>query len=138
MNLSTHEKLLVTQTFYQIMSISDRAATKFYNRLFEIAPESKPMFDDTNMIEMRKKFIDMIATVVYSLDSIEQVKQAIRQLGERHKEYGVDKPDYDKVREAFLWMLKNELSTEYTSEVQQAWETVYDWIFITATDGLYD
>lgn len=138
MNLSTHEKLLVTQTFYQIMAISDRASQNFYNRLFEIAPEAKPMFDESNMIEMRKKFIDMIATVVYSLDSIDHIKQAIRRLGERHKEYGVSKVDYDKVREAFMWMLKTELRTEFTPDVEQAWQTVYDWIFTTATEGLYD
>jgi len=138
MNLTAEEKQLVTQSFYRIMAISDRAAGKFYDRLFEIAPQTEPMFDKSNMLEMRKKFIDMIATVVYSLDAIEQVTGAVQRLGERHKDYGVAKVDYDKVREAFLWMLETELGTEYTPEVDKAWQVIYEWMYATATDGLYE
>lgn len=138
MDLTTHEKLLVTQTFYQIMSIAERASAKFYDRLFEIAPESKAMFATSDMAILKRKFIDMIAMVVYSLDSIEKIIGPIKQMGERHQAYGVSKLDYGKVREAFLWMLKTELASDYTEEVDLAWQTVYDWIFETATAGLYD
>lgn len=138
MALTDQEKLLVSKTFYQIVPISDRASEKFYNRLFEIAPEVQPMFNKANMAEQRKKLIDMIALVVYSLDNIEKVTGAIKKLGERHKGYGVGKEDYAKVGAAFLWMLESELGDDYTAEVAAAWEKTYDLLSSTASEGIYD
>lgn len=138
MNLTDQEKLLISKTFYQIVPISDRASDKFYNRLFEIAPEVKPLFGSTNMLEQRKKMIDMIAMVVYSLNNMENVQSAIHKLGERHKGYGVDKEDYKKVEEAFLWMLQSELGADYTPDAANAWHKMYQILADTATDGVYE
>lgn len=136
--LTPQEKLLVNKTFYQIVPISDRASEKFYNRLFEIAPEVQPLFNKANMAEQRKKLIDMIALVVYSLDNIEKVTGALKKLGERHQGYGVGADDYAKVGEAFLWMLDSELGEDYTPEVAEAWTKTYQLLSETATDGIYE
>ncbi len=136
--LTQQEKMLVNKTFYQIVPISDRASEKFYNRLFEIAPEVQPLFNKANMTEQRKKLIDMIALVVYSLDNIEKVVGAIQKLGERHKDYGVSQEDYAKVGAAFLWMLESELGADYTPEVADAWTKTYQLLSDTATAGVYD
>lgn len=136
--LSDQEKLLVTKTFYQIVPISGRASEKFYGRLFESAPEVEGLFRKANMGEQRKKLIDMIALVVYSLDNIDKVKSAIHKLGERHKGYGVREEDYAKVRNAFLWMLESELGEDFTADVSAAWEKTFLMLEEYATEGIYE
>lgn len=138
LTLTAQEKALVTKTFYQIVPISDRAAEKFYHRLFETAPEIQHLFKKTDMTEQRKKLIDMIALVVFSLDNIEKVSGAMKKLGERHIKYGVGKEDYAKVGSAFMWMLESELEADYTPEVATAWEKTYQLLTESATDGIYD
>jgi hemoglobin-like flavoprotein len=138
MTLTPEEKAIVTKTFYQIVPISDRAAEKFYRRLFEIAPEVESLFGKANMSEQRKKLIDMIALVVYSLDNLEKVSGAMKKLGERHVKYGVNKEDYAKVTSSFLWMLESELGTDYTPEVATAWEKTFQLLTTSATEGIYE
>ena len=134
--LSAEEKLLVNKTFYQITPISDRASERFYARLFEIAPEMRNLFKKADMREQRKKLIDMVALVVYSLENIEKVKVALHNLGERHVEYGVKMDDYTTVGQAFLWMLEQELGEDYTPETEAAWTKTWNLMTEIATQDL--
>lgn len=135
-SLSTEEKLLINKTFYQITPISDRASERFYARLFEIAPEMRNLFQKADMREQRKKLIDMVALVVYSLENIEKVKIALQNLGERHVEYGVQLEDYTTVGSAFLWMLEQELGEDYTPETADAWTKTWQLMTEIATQDL--
>ena len=40
---------LVKSTFEQVRPVSDAAASMFYDRLFEIEPATKPLFDGVDM-----------------------------------------------------------------------------------------
>lgn len=138
MELTKEEKLLVNKTFYQITPVSDRASERFYTRLFEIAPEVRPLFGKAEMRKQRKKLIDMIALVVYSLDNFDKVTKALQSLGQRHIEYGVTKEQYAIVGQALLWMLEQELGDDWTSEVAVAWTKTYEIIVQISTEGVYD
>jgi hemoglobin-like flavoprotein len=67
----------------------------------------------------------MLALAVSSLDRMEQLLPAVRSLGARHVEYGVQDKDYDTVGQALLWTLGKGLGEAFTPEVEVAWSNVY-------------
>ena len=54
----------------------------FYDRLFAIAPEVRPMFPQ-DLKEQKKKLISMLATAVTNLHQTEKIIPAVQELGTR-------------------------------------------------------
>ena len=133
MELSSQEKALLTKSFYQIVPISERVATMFYDRLFEAHPEVQPLFQSTDMRVQRKKLIDMLALVVYSIDNMSKVEEAIQKLGERHVNYGVKDEQYPVVRDVFVWTLNQELGDDLDDETEAVWIKVFNALAEMAT-----
>ncbi|HYC64548.1 MAG TPA: hemin receptor, partial [Reyranellaceae bacterium] len=71
---------LVQMSFAKVAPIADTAADLFYSRLFEIAPEVRPMFPD-DLSEQKKKLMSMLGTVVSGLSRLEMMIPAIQMLG---------------------------------------------------------
>ena len=59
----------------------------FYDRLFEIAPQTRAMFH-VDMIEQRRKLMAMLAAVVKGLGNLEQILPAASALAKRDVSYG--------------------------------------------------
>jgi len=87
---------LVQDSFAKVALISEAAAVLFYDRLFDIAPQTKAMFPD-DMIEQRRKLMAMLATVVKGLGNLEQVLPAASALAKRHVSYGAKAEHYPVV-----------------------------------------
>jgi hemoglobin-like flavoprotein len=115
---------LVTSTWALVKPISEQAAAMFYARLFETAPEVKPLFT-SDMTEQGKKLMTMIDTAVSHLDDLESVIPAVQDSGRRHVGYGVKEEDYAKVASALLWTLEQGLGDAFTDEVKEAWTVTY-------------
>lgn len=67
---------LIQQSFAKVVPIADQAAVLFYDRLFEIAPDVKPMFHDADMAEQRRKLMETLGIVVTGLSRLETVLPA--------------------------------------------------------------
>jgi hemoglobin-like flavoprotein len=115
---------LVKTSWTQIVPISDQAAQLFYARLFEVAPEVKPLFKG-DMIEQGAKLMMMLNTAVNSLERLDQIVPAIQAMGRRHVDYGVKDEHYDYVGEALLWALEQGLGDGFTDEIKAAWTDTY-------------
>lgn len=74
----------------------------FYNRLFEIAPEVKPMFSKTTMPEQSKKLLTMLSYVIAKLDKLDDIIEEVKKLAQRHQGYGVEVAHYTAVATALL------------------------------------
>src|SRR3954468_418635 len=122
--VTDRQKTLVQTTFQTIVPIAADAAVLFYQRLFEIAPELRPMFRG-DMTEQRKKLMQMLTAAVKGLDRLEQFVPVVQELGRRHGAYGVTDAHYDTVGAALLWTLDRGLGSGFTPEVEEAWTTVY-------------
>src|SRR3954468_4886081 len=122
--VTDRQKTLVQTTFQTIVPIAADAAVLFYQRLFEIAPELRPMFR-SDMTEQRKKLMQMLTAAVKGLDRLEQLVPVVQDLGRRHVGYGVEDKHYDTVGAALLWTLEMGLGEAFTPEVKDAWATVY-------------
>ena len=116
---------LVQISFSQVVPIADQAAMLFYDRLFEIAPQVKPMFRDADMAEQRRKLMATLGIVVAGLTRLETVLPAASALVKKHVSYGVKDEHYPIVGSALLWTLEKGLGEAWTPETADAWTTAY-------------
>lgn len=115
---------LVQDSFKKVLPIAPQAADLFYGRLFEIAPQVKPLFP-ADLTEQKKKLMMMIATAVNNLHQVETIVPAVQDLGRRHVNYGVTADHYKPVGEALIWTLEKGLGDAFTPDVKSAWVTTY-------------
>ena len=115
---------LVQESFARVAPIADQAATIFYDRLFEVAPQVKAMFA-TDMTEQRKKLMATLAVVVDGLSNLASVLPAASALAIRHVSYGAKPEHYPVVGGALLWTLEKGLGEDWTHEVAAAWTAAY-------------
>ncbi|MCC9605079.1 globin domain-containing protein [Blastopirellula sp. JC732] len=116
---------LVKSSWKSVEPISVAAAALFYGRLFEIAPEVKPLFAKADMKEQGAKLMKMIGMAVASLDRLDEIMPAVTAMAQRHVEYGVKPEDYQPVGAALLWTLEKGLGDAFTPDTKEAWTTVY-------------
>lgn len=115
---------LVQSTWAKVAPSADQVAPMFYARLFEIAPEVKPLFT-SDMEEQGKKLMQMLNVAVTSLTKLDTIVPAVQELGVRHNEYKVEPGHYDYVGAALLWTLEQGLGEDFTEEVKIAWTETY-------------
>ncbi|MEL6680704.1 MAG: globin family protein, partial [Pseudomonadota bacterium] len=109
----------VQSSFAKVAPISDKAAELFYGRLFEIAPEVKPMFAG-DMAEQGKKLMKTLGTVVNGLNNLDTVLPAAKDLAARHVTYGVTPKHYEPVGAALIWTLEQGLGPDFDAETRRA------------------
>ncbi|WP_215864700.1 globin family protein, partial [Acidithiobacillus concretivorus] len=123
--LDAYEQInLVQSSFSKVKPISDQAAELFYARLFEIAPQVKPMFKG-DMVEQGRKLMAMIHTVVNGLKNLDDIVPAAQNLARSHVDYGVQSEHYTYVGEALIYALEQGLAEDFTQPVKQAWIEAY-------------
>jgi nitric oxide dioxygenase len=115
---------IVKLSFSKIMPFKDQAAELFYCRLFELDPSLRLMFRP-DLTEQKQKLMVAIALVVTNLDKMDSLLPSVRELGRRHKTYGVRNRQYEVVGAALLWTLEIGLGTGWTSELAEAWKQAY-------------
>ncbi len=60
------QKKLIQDTWKQVVPIANQAAAIFYQRLFEIDPSTRALFNTTDMVQQRKKLIQVLSVAVSS------------------------------------------------------------------------
>src|SRR5580658_6380552 len=115
---------LIQVSFAKVAPISEQAAALFYGRLFEIAPEVKPLFRG-DMKEQGRKLMATLAVVVNGLGNLEAILPAASALAKRHVSYGVKAAHYAPVGAALLWTLERGLGPQWTPQLAAAWGAAY-------------
>jgi len=115
---------LVQSSFAKVAPIAEQAAALFYARLFELAPEVRPMFKG-EMVEQGRKLIAMLSTVVGGLNRVENIVPVAQKLAVRHVAYGVQPAHYAVVGTALIDTLAKGLGDAFTPDTRLAWETAY-------------
>jgi hemoglobin-like flavoprotein len=124
-NSMTPEQIHKVQaSFDAVKPIANEAAALFYGRLFEIAPEVKPLFRG-DLKEQGRKLMATLSIVVGGLKNLDAVVPAAQALARRHVAYGVMPAHYAPVGAALLWTLSTGLGEAFTPDVEEAWTSVY-------------
>jgi hemoglobin-like flavoprotein len=119
------QKKLIQDTWKQVVPVADQAAAIFYQRLFEIDPSTRVLFNTTDMVQQRKKLIQILSVAVSSLDNLGALGKTVEDLDHRHASYGVKDAHYDSVGVALLWTMEQGLGSAWTPEAAAAWKEVY-------------
>ena len=122
--MTSEQVALVQTSFKSVVPIAARAADLFYDRLFEIAPDVRLLFP-RDLSGQKLKLIGMLTTAVNNLHQLDAILPAVRDLGSRHRGYGVTAEHYAPVGAALLWTLEQGLGTAFTSDVKVAWSEAY-------------
>ncbi len=122
--MQANEVALIQSSFAEVAPISEQAAALFYGRLFEIAPNVRPLFKG-GMAEQGRKLMATLSYVVNGLADLPSILPAASGLAERHVTYGVTPEHYQPVGEALLWTLEKGLGPKWTPETAAAWGKAY-------------
>jgi hemoglobin-like flavoprotein len=107
---------------------------EFYRRLFELAPDARPLFK-IQIDQQARKFADMLTWVIAHLENPHELSREMRELGARHSDYGVRADHYASVGSALIWMFKHALGDRFTEEMEEAWLEAYAFISLEAERG---
>lgn len=126
--LTDQQRQIVVETFSRLIPISEHAAAMFYDRLWEIAPETRSLFHATDMPQQGMKLMQTLGIAVRALHDIDSIVPLLHDLGARHIRYGVTVDQFALVKDALLWMIAQTLGEDYTPEVHEAWSDAFDLI----------
>ena len=124
MSLNERQIEMVQASFRQVAPIAEQAAEMFYARLFEIAPEVRPMFKG-DMAEQGRKLMAVLAAVVNGLRDLDKIVPVAERLAVGHVDYGVRPEHYRTVGEALLWTLGEAFGDDFTPDMHAAWGAAY-------------
>ena len=134
--LTQKQKDTIRRSWELVEPIAETVPDLFYKRLFEIAPQYRPLFQE-DMASQKRKLVAMLQFVVMTLDwpdemwaaSVspdEDLLMVVSALGRRHAQlYNVPDEAYGPVGEALLWTLDYGLGEAFTVDVRDAWGTLY-------------
>lgn len=134
--LTEDQVTMVQESFEKVVPIADTAASIFYDRLFTIAPEVKPMFGNADMSEQGKKLMTTIGIAVKGLTNLEKIVPTVQNLGVKHLDYGVKKEHFAIVGEALIFTLEKGLGDDWNDELKEAWATTYQILADTMIDAM--
>ena len=124
--MTSYQISLIKKSWAQVAQIdAETVGSLFYNRLFEIAPEVKPMFSRTSLPEQSKKLLHMLAYIINKLDKLDDILSEVKKLAQRHIHYGVKDEHYTAVGSALLWTLEKGLGDNWIPELESAWIECY-------------
>ena len=101
---------LVRTSFAKIALVPDVGAM-FYYRLFSIDQSLRSLFKD-DVAQTGRLLMTVVSVAIDNLDQMDRIIPAIRNLGRRHRGYGVKPADYDTGKGAFLWAIEQALGED--------------------------
>lgn len=126
---------LLERTFARVKPRAGEFASDFYADLFARSPQAQALFDGVDMAEQRKKLMDSLVLVIENLENPEVLTGALRRLGQRHEQYGVQPEHYALVGGSLLATFEKHLGAEWTPPVRQAWVDAYGAVSGIMLDG---
>jgi nitric oxide dioxygenase len=132
--MTPHQRQLVRNSFDAVRDMSAPVALLFYGRLFELDPAARRLFHIDLAVQARK-IIDMLATVIESLDRFESIRPQLAELGHQHVGYGVRPEQYDTVSAALIWAIGQALGADFDSATRDAWRLALADVCAAMQDG---
>lgn len=116
---------IVKKSFPKVLAGTLSATQTLYNKLFELAPDTKELFKNTSMERQSQMLISAIGRLVKSIDHWDTVKSDLEALAKRHAGYGLRPEHFVYFGHAFIHMLKNMYGNEWNSDLEESWKVVY-------------
>ena len=124
-NLNDTDIMAIEITWELIFEDKIRITELFYNKLFELAPDTRKLFK-TGIPEQGSKLSDFMNFVVMYIREIDGLILHLKFLGMKHKGYRVKKKHYPVYREALLWAFRTGLGKDWSEDAETAWDKVHE------------
>ncbi len=128
---------IVQSTVPVLKEHSKQIGKRFYELLFEKAPDLYNMFNQTN----QKRGIQQEDAAGEHITNLEAIKPVIERISQKHRAIGVKAEQYPVVGETLLQAVKDVLGDTASDEIIEAWGQAYGYIanaFIELEEALYE
>ena len=116
---------LVRSSWARVSAIDDVTfGSRFYNRLFEMAPDIRALFNRP-IPEQSRKLVTILDHVIEKIDALEDIIENVVKLAHRHENYVVKPEHYTVVGEALIWTLEKEMGNLWNEDLKVAWTMCY-------------
>ena len=126
---------LVRDSADSLREYAEPFALLFYGKLFELDPSSRRLFHNDLALQGRK-VMEMLASVVESLNDFQPMRVKLAELGRKHSEFGVRPEQYDILSTALLWSIGQALGPDFDSSTREAWRLAISAICLAMKAGL--
>lgn len=132
--MNPHQIELISQSWSKVAWQSSDLVSRFHINLFNVDYAAQSLFvsDNGNKVTGMMKLIDV---AVGLLDQWELIVRALRELGQKHKAYGVLEPHYPSFGGALMLTLAEILGPEFTPDTRDAWAEFYELITRSMIEG---
>ena len=133
--MESEQITLVRESWKKIQAVSVAAGARFYVNLFALNPALRAMFP-ADIEQQGWKLVHMLGLAVARLDHAEILEPLLRNLAQRHVDYGVREEHYRDVGSDLIQTLSDMLGDQFTAGHAEAWNAAYAHIshlMITAT-----
>jgi nitric oxide dioxygenase len=134
--LTADQRRLMRESFDSVRTMAGPVGLLFYGKLFEMAPTVRPMFHSDLELQVRK-LMEMLSSVVESLDNFESIRPKLEELGRKHARYGVRPEQYETLTRALLWTLGEALGADFDQNTSEAWKNALGAISEAMKSGAY-
>jgi hemoglobin-like flavoprotein len=124
MPLTSEERELIRSSFRIAARDRRQAAARFYEILFEQAPQTRELFVK-DLEHQGAELMSKLGLIVAELQSFEALVPVLEDLALRHVAYGVRPQHYPLVGTALIQMLGEVVGDDFTPETQAAWTRAY-------------
>ena len=114
-------QLELQQSLDYLLRNEDTFASKFYDKVFNKAPEARTLFKN-NMASQGRLLTHMLGGIVYSMSRPEHLAMGLKLLGESHVRYGVHEVHYPVVLECLMETIQKELGDLCNDKLLSAWK----------------
>jgi hemoglobin-like flavoprotein len=118
--MTPDQRRLLRNSFDLLRDQTGPFALLFYGKLFELDPGARRLFHN-DLVAQGNKVMDMLTSVVESLENTPAIRSELLELGKRHSEYGVRPEQYGTVGAAMLWALTQALGPDFDGPTREAW-----------------
>ncbi len=123
--MATPSELLET-SLQAIVLRGEAFEVAFYERLFTRFPETRPLFEATDMAEQRKKLQKSLSLIIEHLRHPEAIRNMLNELGQRHVGYGVRPEHYPLIGMVMMETFADFLGPRWTQAHHDAWVQGYE------------
>lgn len=132
--LSVDDVRLIRMSFERARPVFHVAPELFYERLFYLAPSLRRLFP-ADMHELKRRFVEILVTVVRGIGQPEMLISLLEHLGRRLGGWGVSAIHYEKAGDALFWALERVFADGFSVDVEIAWKRAYDQIALVMQEA---
>ncbi|MEP1033365.1 globin domain-containing protein [Ekhidna sp.] len=122
----TPQQIEAITTSWEKVSQDPNLIQNFYGKLFEIAPQTKHYFP-SDLTKQSEKLAYTLGFVVGNLDRLEDIQEAVEELGRTHRKLKIKDEEYGYVKDALLITIDEAIVGDNTTTIQ-AWDAALSYI----------